>query len=246
MNTPMESELKLSKFEDGQKDDPSFFKSLVGSLRYVTCTRLDIIYVVGVVSRFMKAHTTTHLKATKRILYYLKGTLDYGLFYSSSNYFKHFRFCDSNFGGDIDDRKSTSGFIFFMGDCAFSWSSKKKPIVTLSTCESEYVVATSCTCQAIWLRRVLNELHMPQKDAIDICIDNKYAQALAKNPVFKDCNKHIDTKYHFIRECIAKKEVELKYVKTQDQVAEIFTKSLKFEDFQRFRARFGMKKKISN
>nr|XP_027186647.1 uncharacterized protein LOC113784610 [Cicer arietinum] len=149
VNTLMESRLKLSKFEDGQKEDTSFFKSLVGSIRYLTCTRPDILYAVGVVSRFMEAPTNTHMKVIKRILRYLKDTLDYGLFYSSSNDFKLFEFCDSDFLGDIDDRKSTSGFIFFMGDCVFLWSSKKQPIVTLSTCESKYIAATSCTYHAI-------------------------------------------------------------------------------------------------
>ncbi|XP_073221562.1 secreted RxLR effector protein 161-like [Cicer arietinum] len=175
VNIPMERGLKLSKFEDGQKEDPSFFKSLVESLKYLTCTRPDILYVVGVVSRFTEAPTTTHMKVTKRILCYLKCTLDYGLFYSSSNDFKFFGFCDSDFAGDIDDRKSISGFIFFMGDCAFSWSSNKQPIVTLSTCDSEYVAAATCTYHAIWLRRLLDELHMPQKEATDIYIDNKSA-----------------------------------------------------------------------
>ena len=133
-----------------------------------------------------------------------------------------------------------------MRGCAFSWSSKKQPIVTLSTCESEYVAATSCTCHTIWLRRLLKELHLPQVEATEICVDNKSAQALAKNTVFHDRSKHIDTSYHFIRECISRKEVELKYVKTQDQVADIFTKPLKFEDFQRLRAKIGVQKKISN
>lgn len=141
-------------------------------------------------------------------------------------------FCDSDYAGDIDDRKSTTGFVFFLGDSVISWSSKKQSIVTLSTCEAEYIAATSCTCHAIWLRRLLKELNLPQMEATEICIDNKSAQALAKNPVYHDRSKHIDTRYHFIRECIAKKEVELKYVKSHDQVADIFTKPLKFEDFR--------------
>jgi len=95
-------------------------------------------------------------------------------------------------------------------------------------------------------RRLLKELHLPQVEATKICIDNKSAQALAKNSVFHDRSKHIDTRYHFIRECISRKEMELKYVKTQDQVADIFTKPLKFEDFQRLRAKIGVQKKISN
>ena len=112
---------------------PHFSKSLVGSLRYLTSTRPDILFAVGVVSRFMEAPTFTHMKAVKRILRYLKGTIDFELFYSPSNNFKLVGFCDSDFAGDIDDRKSTIGFVFFMGDCAFTWYSKKQAIVTLFT-----------------------------------------------------------------------------------------------------------------
>ncbi|RDX66360.1 hypothetical protein CR513_54875, partial [Mucuna pruriens] len=129
--------------------------------------------------------------------------------------FKLVGFCDSDFVGDVDDRKSTTGFVFFMGGCAFTWSSKKQVIVTLSTCEAEYVAATSCTCQAIWLRRLLKEFNMNQEESTKIHIDNKSTQILAKNP----------------------KDVELVHVKTQDQVADIFTKPLRFEDFRRLRAR---------
>ena len=194
----------------------------------------------------MEAPTSTHMKATKRILRYLKGTINYGLLYSSSIDFKLIGFSDSDFAGDIDDRKSTTKFVFFMGDCVVTWSSKKQSIVTLSTCEDEYVAVISCVCHVIWLRRLLEELYLKQEEATKICIDNKSAQALAKNPVLHDRSKHIDTSYHFIRECIDKKEVELKYVKTQNQVADIFTKSLKFENFQRLREMFGVKKKNTN
>ena len=129
-----------------------------------------------------------------------------------------------------------------MGDCVFTWSSKKQGIVTLFTCEAEYVAATSCTCHAIWLRRLLEELQLLQKESTKIYVDNRSAQELAKNSVFHERSKHIDTRYHFIRECITKKEVELTHVKTQDQVADIFTKPLKFEDFRRLRARLGVQK----
>ncbi|KAK8540598.1 hypothetical protein V6N13_027117 [Hibiscus sabdariffa] len=228
VDTPMECGVKLSKFRNGIKEDPTLFKSLVGSLRYLTCTRHDILFAVGVVSRYRKAPTSIHMKAAKRILRYLKGTIDFGLSYSSSHDFQLMGFCDSDFAGDIDDRKSTTGFVFFLGDCCISWSSKKQPIVTLSTCEAEYVAPTSRSCHAIWLKRLVEELHLPQEGPTKICIDNKSAQALAKNPVLHDRSKHIDTRYHFIREHIANKEVELKFVKTQDQVVDIFTKPLQF------------------
>ncbi|KAA0050234.1 putative copia-type polyprotein [Cucumis melo var. makuwa] len=111
--------------------------------------------LVGLMSRFMESPTTTHLKVAKRILRYLKGTLDYGLFYSSSKKFQLEGYCDSDWVGDTNDRKSTSGYVFFIGNTAFTWSSKKQPIVTLSTCEAEYVVAASCVCHAVWLRNLL-------------------------------------------------------------------------------------------
>lgn len=95
-------------------------------------------------------------------------------------------YCDSDYAGDIDDRKSTSGFVFFLGDTAISWSSKKQSIVTISTCEAEYVIATSSTCHAIWLRILLKELNLPEIEATIVCVDNKSAQALAKNPVYHE------------------------------------------------------------
>ena len=242
VSTPMECGAKLSKHEDGESVDPTLFKSLVGSLRYLTCTRPDILYAVGVVSRYMELPTTTHMKAAKRILRYIKGTINFGLYYSTSNDYKLVGYSDSDWGGDVDDRKSTSGFVFYIGDTAFTWMSKKQPIVTLSTCEAEYVAATSCVCHAIWLRNLLKELSLPQEEPTKIFVDNKSAIALAKNPVFHDRSKHIDTRYHYIRECVTSKNVQLEYVKTNDQVADIFTKPLKREDFIKMRSLLGVAK----
>ena len=105
---------------------------------------------------------------------------------------------DGDWVGDTDDRKSTTGFVFYMGDTAFTWTSKKQPIVTFSTCEAEYVIATSSVCNAIWLRSLLKELQMLQEEVTKIFVDNKSALALAKNPIFHDRSKHIDTRFHFI------------------------------------------------
>ncbi|KAM2778784.1 hypothetical protein COP1_014123 [Malus domestica] len=240
ISTPVECGVKLTKHDKEERVDPTFFKSLVGSLRYLTYTRPDILYVVGLVSRYMENPTTTHLKTAKRILRYLKGTVNFGLFYSSSDNYKLAGYSDSDWAGDSGDRKNTTGFVFFMGDTAFTWMSKKQPIVTLSTCEAEYVAATACVCHAIWLRNLLKELSMPQEEPTEIYVDNKSAIALAKNPVFHDRSKHIDTRYHYIRECIARKDVQVEYVKSQDQIADIFTKPLKQEDFIRLRNSIGV------
>ncbi|CAL1371869.1 unnamed protein product [Linum trigynum] len=214
VSTPAECGLKLSKDDKGEKVNSTEFRSLVGSLRYLTCIRPDILYAVGLVSRYMEAPTMSQWNAAKRILRYIKG--------------------------DFDDRKSTTGFVFFLGDTAFTWSSKKQAIVTLSTCEAEYVAATSCACHAIWLRKLLKELNMTQEESTEIFVDNKSALALAKNPVFHDRSKHIDTRYHFLRECVEQKEVALKYVKTEDQIADIFTKPLKQDVFVKMRTLLGV------
>ncbi|XP_070054732.1 uncharacterized mitochondrial protein AtMg00810-like [Nicotiana tomentosiformis] len=120
VNTPMESGTKLSKFDEGEKMDPTFFKSPVGSLRCLTCTRSDILFAVGVVSRFIEAPNSTLLKVARRIFRYLKGTIDFGLFYSSSSDFKLVKFCDSDYAGDSDDRKNTTSFVLFLGDSVIS------------------------------------------------------------------------------------------------------------------------------
>ncbi|KAE8655864.1 hypothetical protein F3Y22_tig00117016pilonHSYRG00207 [Hibiscus syriacus] len=242
ISTPEEYGIKMTKHEEGESVDPTFFKSLIGRLRYLTYTRPNILHVVGLVSRYMESPTTTHFKAAKRILCYLKGTIDFGLFYSVSNDYKLVGYSDSDWGGDIDNRRSTTGFIFFMGDIAFTWMSKKQPIITLSTCEAEYVVATSCVCHAIWLRNLLKEIGLIQKEPTKVCVENKSTIPLSKNSVFHDRSKHIDIRYHYIRECVARNDVEVEYVKSQDQVADIFTKPLKSEDFIRLRNLLGVTK----
>ncbi|XP_072073935.1 uncharacterized mitochondrial protein AtMg00810-like [Arachis hypogaea] len=232
-NTPMECGVKLSKEKGVRKVDRTLFRSLVGSLRYLTCTRPDILFSVGLISRYMENSTETYMKAANRNLRYLRGTLEYGMFYSTLDEFKLMDNCDSDYAGDIDDRKSTTGFVFFLGNNAISWCSKKQPIVTLSTCEAEYVAATACACHAIWLKILLKELHFEQAESTKIMMDNKSAIALAKNPLFHDRSKHIETKYHFIRQCIENMHVEVQYVKSLDQVADIFTKPLKYDASQK-------------
>ncbi|KAJ4976236.1 hypothetical protein NE237_001342 [Protea cynaroides] len=155
----------------------------------------------------MEAPVTTHWKTTKRILRHIKGTLNFGLFYSSSNDFKLVGYNDNDWAGDLDDRKSTMGFMFFMGDAVFRWTSKKQSIMKLFTCEAKYVAATSCVYHAIWLRQLLEKLKMPQQEATEIFVDNKFTIALAKNLMFHDRSKHIDTRHHIIRKNIAKGEV---------------------------------------
>ncbi|XP_038891601.1 secreted RxLR effector protein 161-like [Benincasa hispida] len=156
---PVEPNLKLIKGHEGKKVNNTLYKQMVGSLMYLTTTRLDIMYVVSLISRFMESPTELHLLTAKRILCYLKGTPGLGILYQKGEKLNLVGFNDSDYAGDLNDRKSTSGYVFMLGSGAISWSSKKQSIVTLSTIEVEIVAATSCACQAIWLRNILENLH---------------------------------------------------------------------------------------
>jgi Reverse transcriptase (RNA-dependent DNA polymerase) len=147
--TPMELGTKLSRYDEGDEVDTNLYRSLIRNLRYLTCTRPDIMFVVGVTSRYMENPKTSHWKATKRILRYVQGTVDLRLHYSKTNNFKLTGYSDGDWYGDIDDRKSISGFAFYVGDTIFTWLSKKQAIVTLSTCEAEYVAALLCVNHVI-------------------------------------------------------------------------------------------------
>ena len=120
------------------------------------------------------------------------------MFYTSSKNFNLVGCSDSDWGRDLDERKSITGFVFFMGDTSFTWSSKKQSIVTLSSCEAEYVAANSVVYHLIWLRNMLKFLGFPQEIPTKIYIDNQSSIALAKNPVYHERSKHIDTRHHFI------------------------------------------------
>ena len=130
------------------------------------------MYSVSLISRYMENPTETHLLATKRILRYLQGTRDFGLFYKKGEKLELFRFADSDYAGDQDDRRSTSGYVFMLGTGAILWSSKKQQIVSLSATEAEFIAATTCACQAIWSRRILEELQFKQVEATIVFCDN--------------------------------------------------------------------------
>lgn len=198
------------------------------------------MHAVSLISRFMERRKETHWQATKRILRYVNGTKGFGILYSSSDSFMLTGYTDSDWAGSVDDRKSTSGYVFHMGSGAISWASKKQPVVALSTAEAEYVAATAAACQAVWLRRVLRDLCHEQENGTTIYCDNSSAIALSKNSVFHKRTKHIDTKFHFIRELVNNGEVVLQHRRTEDQLADILTKPLPKKSFDHFRKCLGM------
>ncbi|CAJ2672171.1 unnamed protein product [Trifolium pratense] len=240
VGTPTEPGLKLSSDLDGERIDSTYFKQIVGSLMYLTTTRPDIMYAVCLISRYMESPTELHLKVAKRVFRYLKGTTDFGIFYMKNGGSVLTGFTDNDYAGDLDDRRSTSGHVFMMGSAAVSWASKKQKIVTLSTTEAEFIAAATSACQAIWLRRLLEELHFYQDGPTVIHCDNSSTIKLSKNPVLHGRSKHIDVRYHFLRDLVTDRTIDLVYCRSEDQVADIMTKSLKREAFAKLRGLLGV------
>ncbi|GKV28744.1 hypothetical protein SLEP1_g37756 [Rubroshorea leprosula] len=240
VSTPIEPGLKLVKNPGGKEINNTLYKQIMGSLMYLTATRPDIMHAVSLISRYMDCPKEVHLLAAKRILRYLQGTTEYGLFYKNGEKSELFGFTDSDFARDLDDRKSTSGYVFIMGTAAISWTSRKQSIVTLSTTEAEFVAATTCACQAIWLRKVLEELQVKQEGPMLIFCDNSSTIKLSKNPVLHGRCKHMDVKFHFLRDLTNEGVIDLVYCRSEDQIADIFTKPLKLSAFRRQRELLGV------
>ncbi|XP_074376598.1 secreted RxLR effector protein 161-like [Apium graveolens] len=193
------------------------FKSLVGGLKYLVHTRPDIAYSVGVVSRFMECPTMMHLNVVKRILRYVKGTVNYGLIYwrGTENYILS-GYSDSDLAGNIEDRRSTGGMAFYLNESLITWVSQKQRCVALSSREAEFMAATAAACQGVWLRNLLMQITDMKHCPVTIYVDNKSAIDLAKNPVFHGRSKHIDIRYHFIRECVERGEITTKHIPTEE------------------------------
>jgi hypothetical protein len=240
VTSPIVPGFKVSKNGDGNIVDETYYKQLVGSLMYLTATRPDMMFATCLISRYMTKPMQTHLQAAKRVLRYLKGTVNYGLYYKKGGDGELLAFTDSDYAGDEEDRKSTSGYVFLMSSGAVSWCSKKQPIVTLSTTEAEFVAAAVCACQGVWMKRILEELGHSCGDCITIMCDNSSTIKLSKNPVMHGRSKHIDVRFHFLRNLSKKGEIELIHCPSQDQVADIMTKPLKLEVFQKLRKLLGV------
>ena len=177
----------------------------------------------------------------KRILRYVAGTSDYGLHYPRCPGAAHFiGYSDSDHAGDIDTSKSTSGILFFLGKCLVSWQSVKQQVVALSSCEAEYIAASTASTQALWLARLLGDLLGRDTEAVALRVDSKSALALAKNPVFHERSKHIRVKYHFIRGCLDEGSIKASYINTTDQLADLLTKPLGRVKFLELCSRIGM------
>ncbi|XP_042472191.1 uncharacterized mitochondrial protein AtMg00810-like [Zingiber officinale] len=224
---PMEPKTQLHKDLEGTPVDAMKYRRIIGCLRYLLHTRSDLSYSIGMTSRYMERPTIMHHKAVKQILRYLKGTIYFGLVYiKGPQEISIFSYSDSDLADDLDGRKSTSGMTFYFNESLVSWNSRKQKTMTLSSCEAEFMAAATAACHALWLRSLASELTGVEPKPVTLFVDNKSAIPLVKNPIFHDRSKHIDTRFHFIRECIEREQIVVDFVNTGEQRADVLTKAL--------------------
>jgi hypothetical protein len=238
-DTPMSSTTKLDLDEKGKPIDITTYRGIIGSLLYLTASRPDIMFSVGLCARFQSCPKESHLIATKRILRYLKGTEDLGIWYPKSENFTLLGYSDADFAGDRVSKKSTSGMTIFLGPCLVTWASKKQNSVALSTAEAEYIAAAACCAQILWVKQHLLDLRT-ETGCVEIFCDNTSTISISNNPVHHSRTKHIDIRHHFLRDHSEKGNVKLAFCSTENQLADIFTKPLAREQFEKNRMDLGM------
>ena len=229
--TLMVAKAKLTNDPSGESVDVTLYRSMIGCLLYLTASCPDIASSVGVCSRFQSNLKISHLNVVKRIIKYVSGTCDYGLFYSNESNLSLAGFSYSNWTGNADDRKSNNGGCFYVGANFVAWMSKKQNSVSLSTTEVEYIAAGSCHSQLLWMKKLLSDYGISQNTMVAYC-DNSSVIDISKNPVRHSKTKHIKIRYHFIRDLVERKIVTLEYIPIECQNADIFTKPLDRSKFE--------------
>ncbi|XP_021815809.1 uncharacterized protein LOC110758292 [Prunus avium] len=234
VSTPMTSKGTLSRTHGTVLADPTPYRQMVGALQYLTMTRPDISYAVQHVSQFMGSPSDVHFEAVKRILRYLKGTLGVGLPVRRSPDCSFLvAYSDADWAGCPDTRRSTTGYCVFLGPNLISWSSKKQPTVSRSSAEAEYRALAYACADTLWIQGLLTELRCPLTRPVLLNCDNLSATYLAANPVFHARTKHIAIDYHFVRERVASGSHKVQFVPSQLQLADVFTKGLPADRFER-------------
>ncbi|XP_057863759.2 secreted RxLR effector protein 161-like [Cryptomeria japonica] len=229
--TPFLSGVKLEDGQDTPLVDCTLYRQLVGSLLYLTHSRPDLSYAVGVVSKYMYEPHELHWKVAKRILHYVQGTPSYEIHYSTGCTLDLIGYTDSDWAGDSIDRKSTSRYVLSLGSGPICWSSKKQSSIALSSTKAEYRGVVNATIQVLWLQNFLIELGICFHQPIIIWCDNQSTLKVCRDPVQRQRTKHIEIHMPFIRDLIHDGIVDLQYCPMSQQIADIFTKTFTEQKF---------------
>lgn len=243
IDTPCDANQRLKRGETGDAEynaDSIPYQQAVGSLMYlVQGTRPDLAFSVNNVCRFNTCYTREHWVAVKRIMRYLHGTANLRLAFTKNESHKILGYSDADWGADVIDRRSVTGYVFIRSGAAISWASKKQPTVALSTAEAEYMALSACTQEAFWLKQLEDEI-FEQNNAMNLMCDNQSAICIAENVGYSSRSKHIDLRHHFVREKIADGICAVHYVNTDKNIADAMTKALNKQKFAPFAKSFGL------
>ncbi|KAF2347216.1 hypothetical protein FHG87_022028, partial [Trinorchestia longiramus] len=239
--TPVDVNADLVTSSDEVEEcDKDLYQSAVGSLLYLsTRTRPDIAFAVNNVAKYCSKPLKDHWTGVKRIFRYMKGTSELGILYSNCSD-KCVGYSDADWAGDRSDRKSTSGYCFTLSNSVITWRSVKQSCVALSTAEAEYVALAGAAQEAIWLKHLLDDLEFKTGGPMVVNEDNQSAICLTQNPKYHGRSKHIDIKFHYVRDLVRNKEIDLVYCSSNDMFADIFTKGRSAEKFSRLRSKLGV------
>ncbi|XP_019171113.1 PREDICTED: uncharacterized protein LOC109166680 [Ipomoea nil] len=224
----------------GSFDNPTQYRRLAGALQYLTITRPDLSYSVNRLYQFMHSPTDEHWGLLKRVLRYIKGTLEYGLCIAASENSDIHAYSDSDWAGCPVDHKSTSGYAVFFGKNLVSWVSRKQRTVARSSTEAEYKGLADVCAEVTWVVSLLRELGLGPISTPTLWCDNLGATYLCANPVFHARTKHVEVDYHFVRDKVSVGELQVHFVSTKDQLADIFTKPLPAAQFATLRGKLNV------
>jgi len=237
VKTPLDINQKLTK-NMGPEDESEAnamksipYKEALGSLMYAyLATRPDLGCAITILGSFAENPEKSHWNAVKRVLRYLKGTKSYQLKFGDYKSEKLVGYCDANWAGDLDSRRSTSGYVFLLGNNAVSWCSKKQQTVSLSTTESEYIAIALASQELLWLKRLLKDIeNLSADNPVKLYSDNQSAIKLMRSNHYHARSKHIDTKYNFEKENVANKVIDLSYISSEEMIADALTKPVTSE-----------------
>jgi hypothetical protein len=237
MRTPLATDEKLSLTNGSSlsADDASDYRSVVGALQYLTLTHPDIAFSMNKVCQILHAPTTAHLFVVKWILCHLHGACGLGIRITCGSSLLLSVFSDADWAGNIDDRRSTSGFAVFLGPNLISWGARKQATVSHSSTEAEYKTLVNATAEVIWTQSVLSELGVYLPRTPCLWCDNLGATYMSANPRFHGRTKHIEVDFHFVCERVARRQLDIRFISSSDQVADCFTKSLPVSKMDVFR-----------
>ncbi|XP_026420650.1 uncharacterized protein LOC113316719 [Papaver somniferum] len=243
--TPLAANTKILRVGSNKFDNPTMYRFVVGALQYLHLTRPDIAVAVAKVCQYMHDPNEEHWELVKRILRYLKHTVEYGLAIRKSTDLSLHAYSDSDWAGNLDDRLSTSGYCVYFGGNLISWSARKQHTVSKSSTKAEYRGIAIATSELVWIQSLLKELGIPVSTPSLWC-DNLGATYLTVNPVFHARTKQIEIDYHFFRERVDNKQLEVKFISSKDQIADIFTKVLASPRFQYLRDNLNIRQLMLN